>query len=339
MNLDALTIWTTFSMISFSIVVAGYFLSKYGDVIGNKSSLGENWVGVILLAAVTSLPELVSGISAIRITRAPDIAAGAIFGSCVFNISIIAILDFFSRRGSVFSRAGKEHLQSGAYGVLMLAVAIISLKWFPRSLEEIFPYVGLSSLVLVALYFIVMKASLQSGNQESPHESQAEEAVEKSTSSISLSFAVKGFIVAALVVVGAGIALPEQANQIVKVMGWQQAFVGTLFVALATSLPELIVTLSAFRLGAVNMAFGNLLGSNLFNLMILAVLDGFYLEGALLKGVSQSHAVTGLSSILMTLIVMWAIAKKVDKKQVGFLSVPGFLLVLIYCLNTYLVFQ
>lgn len=69
-----------------AIVYSGTRLSKYGDIIAEKMGLGRAWVGLVLLASVTSLPELITGISSVTFVVAPDIAVGDVLGSCIFNI-------------------------------------------------------------------------------------------------------------------------------------------------------------------------------------------------------------------------------------------------------------
>jgi cation:H+ antiporter len=87
--------------------------------------------------------------------------------------------------------------------------------------------------------------------------------------------AVVGYALNAAVVVGAAIFLPRIAEGIAEMIGLGRTFVGTIFVAVSTSLPELTVTIASFRLGAIDTAVGNLFGSNLFNMAILAVDDLF----------------------------------------------------------------
>jgi cation:H+ antiporter len=105
---------------------------------------------------------------------------------------------------------------------------------------------------------------------------------------------------AASVVVLLALRLPATAEHMAALMGWDRTFVGTLFVALATSLPELAVIVSAVRIGALDMAIGNLFGSNLFDLLIVAIDDLFYTKGPLLAAVSPLHLVSALSAIMMT---------------------------------------
>ena len=86
-------LWVEFIACTVAIVFAGARLSRYGDIIAEKTGLGRTWIGVVLLATVTSLPELVTGISSVTYAGFPDIAVGDVLGSCVFNLLILAILD------------------------------------------------------------------------------------------------------------------------------------------------------------------------------------------------------------------------------------------------------
>ena len=81
-------LWTGFVLCTLLIVYSGWKLRKYGDVIAEKTGLSRTWVGLVLLASVTSLPELVTGITSVTYTGTPDIAVGDILGSCVFNMLI-----------------------------------------------------------------------------------------------------------------------------------------------------------------------------------------------------------------------------------------------------------
>ena len=100
--------------------------------------------------------------------------------------------------------------------------------------------------------------------------------------------------------VAAGIWLPFVGADLADAMGWRKTFVGSLFVAGATSLPELVVTVAAIRIGALNMAIANLLGSNLFDMVALAIDDLVYAKGPILWAVSPAHAFSAASAVVMT---------------------------------------
>ena len=92
-------VWLQFFICAALIIVAGYKLSQYGDVLAEKSNLGRTWMGVVLLASITSLPELVTGGGAILLVGEPDLAVGSILGSCLFNLLLLAVLDLAYQPG------------------------------------------------------------------------------------------------------------------------------------------------------------------------------------------------------------------------------------------------
>lgn len=152
-----------------------------------------------------------------------------------------------------------------------------------------------------------------------------------------LSQAVLRFSLAALVVVGAGMWLPFIGEDIAELHNWHASFVGTLFIA--TSLPELAVTLSAVRLGALDMAIANLLGSNLFNLLVLAVDDAFYPRGPLLSHVSAAHSVSVMSAVTMIGAVIVGLLYRPRGRlfrTVGWISI---LLLWVYLMNAYVLYR
>jgi cation:H+ antiporter len=154
---------------------------------------------------------------------------------------------------------------------------------------------------------------------------------------LALNQVASRYAIAAVVVVVAGVWLPFVSRDISGLMGWEHSFTGTLFTAMSTSLPELVVTLTCLRLGAIDLAVGNLLGSNLINLAILAVEDLFYRPGPLLASVSQVHLVTAVSAITMSAVVIVAVFYRSDKRLLGLIGWPGLLLIALFGLNLRLV--
>jgi cation:H+ antiporter len=101
-------IWIEFVACAGLIFWAGSLLSKYGDVIAEKTGLGRAWIGAILIAGVTSLPELASGVSAVAWLNRPNLAAGAVLGSCLFNLALIAMIDLAYQPGRVLAKAQED---------------------------------------------------------------------------------------------------------------------------------------------------------------------------------------------------------------------------------------
>ena len=290
-------IFIEFTVLALMIGCSGYFLSLYGDVIAEKTGLGGTWVGLAMLATVTSLPELVTGVSAVTYAGVLDIALGDALGSCVFNLLLIVLLDFLHREASVYTRISQGHILSAGFGVVLLGFVVFNIVLFQNSINVSLGFIGLYTPIIVLFYIFAMRTVFR---YEKSQRIEVVEEIAECYPKISLTRALTLYFLAAVVVVFLGIRLPVTAEHLAAAMGWDQSFVGTVFVAFATSLPEMAVTLSALRIGALDMAISDLFGSNLFNLVIVAVDDLAYLKAPLLANISPVHLVTILSAIMMT---------------------------------------
>lgn len=298
------SIWLQFGLCATLIGYAGLRLSRYGDAIAALTGLSRNWVGLVLMATVTSLPELVTGVSAVTVAAAPDIALGDVLGSCVFNLAILAGIDLFYRKGALYAVASGGHIISAGFGVLALAGVALTILLAPQGVLPTIGHVSIASLFIVMLYLVAMRALYITEQRRSIH-AQAGLAGE---SLMSLRQALLGYALAAVVIVGAGIWLPQIGVELARVMGWSHSFVGTLFIAFATSVPELATTWGAVRIGAVDMALGNLLGSNLFDVLILAIDDLAYMPGSIFAKVQTVHAISAITACMMSGAVVVALA-------------------------------
>jgi cation:H+ antiporter len=295
--LDLAVIWLSLLACLAVIGVAGVRLSRNGDIIAEKSGLSRGWVGLIMLASVTSLPELVTGLSAVTVADVPDIAVGNILGACIFNLGFIVVLDFLYRKESIYTRARQGNVLAAGFGIVLIGFAGFNLLLYRAGTMPSIGHVGLYTPVILLLYLLAMRTLYRY------EQSQLTEFVEERAElypHVSLKQAVRSYVVAALAVVAAGVWLPYIAADLAEAMGWQQSFVGTLFVAAVTTAPEIVVTVSALRMGAVDLAIGNLFGSNLFNIAILAIDDLAYLPGPLFADVSISHVASAFSAIMMS---------------------------------------
>jgi cation:H+ antiporter len=323
------SVWLQFLLIAGAITVAGSRLSKYGDVLAEKTGMGRTWLGLVLLAAVTSLPELATGGSAILWVQAPDITVGDLLGSCMFNLLILAVVDLFYPPGPVLTAADRGHLLAACFGIVMLGVALMGLETPPALGGINLGYVALTSPVLLLCYLVAMRSLFRYQRRERAS-FLAEHDEILLYEDVSLNAALVKFTLNALVVMAAGIFLPRVADRIAGLMGWQQSVVGTVFVAAATSLPEMVVTLSALRMGAVDLAVGNLFGSNLVNLGILGLMGFLYVKAPLLQSVSPKHVGTGVMAIIMTGIAATEMMYRPQKKTLRWMSSGAFILVFLY---------
>jgi cation:H+ antiporter len=330
-----LLVWLQFLLCVALIWAAGVRLSRYGDVIAEKLGFSRSWVGLILLATVTSLPELVTGLSAVALVRSPDIALGDALGSCVFNLVIITVLDFLQRDESVFTRASQGHILSAGFGTILIGFVGFNLLLADYGARASLFHVGISSPIIVVLYAVAMRTVFRYERQQLA--AYTGEAVDR-YSRITIRQAAVRYALAALVILAAGTFLPLVGERIAVVMGWQRTFVGTLFVALATSVPEMVVTVAAVRLGALDMAIANLFGSNLFDILIVAIDDLFFLRGPILAHVSPLHAVSSFSAVMMTGVTIVGLLYRPKTRLFRAVGWTSLVLFSVYLLNTYMLF-
>lgn len=298
-------VWIQFAICLAVIIVAGTKLAKYGDVIAEKTGLGRVWIGVVLLATITSLPELATGISSVTFIGEPNLTLGDLFGSNLINLLIIAIIDLVYRNGPVLHYLGTGIVLSTVLSLFLIAAAATSLYLAQNLLTvALFGRIGVYSLVLFCLYLLAqyMIFRFQSAKGE---DTQENEVLSTNHDLISLKRVVTFFVVAAVATAGAGTWLASIGDQISEVTGLSASFVGTLFLAICTSAPEIVVSISAARLGALDMAVGNMVGSNLFNMGVIIFIDDlFYSAGPILQGAEIDHVITALFAVLMSSIVI-----------------------------------
>lgn len=289
-----------------------------------------------LLATATSLPELVTGISAVTVANAPNIAVGDVLGSTVFNLAILVMLDAIYQRETLYSRAAQGHILSAALGILLIAFVGFSLLLDHAGISPALRHVGLYTPFIVLVYLVAMRAVHR---YEQRTLDEYTEAFAERYPQVTLRQAVTGYALAAAATAAAGSWLPFVAKDISELMGWGQSFVGTLLVAAVTSAPELAVTIAALRIGALDMAIANLLGSNLFDILILAVDGLFYVKGPLLANVDTSHAITALTAVMMSALATVGFIFRPQRRAVLKLTWISLGLFLLYILNSWILFQ
>jgi len=316
------------------ILFSGTRLTRYGDIIGERTGLSGLWLGVVLLAGVTSLPELITGLSAVA-SDLPDIAVGNVIGSCAFNVAILGILDVLSRKVPLSSRINQANILSAGMSILFLCGVALSLD-LGDSLPAL-GWVGIYTPLIIAGYFATMRLVFRCEKSRPREEGPAES---RSLAALTLRAAVLRFVLNAVAVTGAAVFLPSIAARIAVMTGLGQTFVGNIFVAIATSLPELTVSIAALRIGAVDMSVGNIFGSNLFNMFILAVEDIAYAKGPILSFAQGPHLVPTLAAIAMTGLAIAGLIYHAEKKlflwawdSFGVMLVYAVSLVLLYLLR------
>jgi cation:H+ antiporter len=323
-------VWLQFVLASVLIVVAAMQLAKYGDVIAVRTRLSGMFIGVLLLAGATSLPELLTTISSI-FQGVPNLAAGNLLGSNMFNMFVLAILDLIHRNQRLLRKAALKHALSGSLAVFMIGLVVFFMM---ADLQATILWVGVDSMVVIGVYVIAVR--LLQSNPLAPVKPAVEAEIPAGTPGLRTGLIGFGLAAAALVVITP--YLVSSSAEIAEITGLGATFVGTTLVALVTSLPEMVTTLAALRIGADDMAIGNLFGSNLFNMFALGLADFFYLDGRFLGVIDPAFMLVGMLGLLMTGMGLIGNLSRLERR-VLFVEVDALLLIVVYFFGMFLLYS
>jgi len=329
-------IWFKFVICLAIVLFAGTKLARYGDAIAEKTRLGRIWIGLVLIAAVTTMPELVTAVSSVALVHSADLALGTLLGSCCFNLSILAVLDIRHSRTPVLSVASPRHVITAGWGALLIAIAaagIIAAGRFPF-LDS--GWVGIPSIVILILYLLGMWWMFRRERSQRLHAAPttALQYDKFTTRTVWIRFAL-----ASVAVIAAGIWLSFIGDEISRTTGWGGTFVGTLFLAVTTSAPELVVAITALRMGAIDLAVADILGANMLDMAMIIPVDLAHGRGFILSSVSRSHLIIAAVAVTMSLLVMVGLRFRQRRKILKVASWYAPLLIALYILGAYVLFK
>jgi cation:H+ antiporter len=315
------------------VVLAGIALARHADAIAETTGLGRLWIGAVLLAGATSLPELMTDVSAVRL-GATDLAVGDLFGSSMANMLILALIDLLPPRGRVLRSAALEHALAASLAIALNAGAAVLVLLRP---EVSLAWVGPGSLLLFLAYVAGARAVYRQALHDGAAAATA--AASKAPGPVapgSVRRAVLGFAVAALVVLAAAPLFAWSATGIAEITGLGTTFVGTWLVGISTSLPELVASLAAARMGSYDLAVGNLFGSNAFNMAIFLPVD-LAQPGNLFAALDPSHALSGFFAVVLMSLGLAAIVYRAERRF-AMLEPDSLLMLATYCVALWLIY-
>jgi cation:H+ antiporter len=229
----------------------------------------------------------------------------------MFNLVILSFMDALQPE-PLSTRAHQGHALSIGFGLVLIAIAGFGLLGGARL--PALGWVGLYSPALIVLYFVSMRFIFT--HEQHRRAREVEEVAEQlQYAAIRLRTAILHYTGAAVLVVAAALWLPRLGAELARETGLGEAFVGSLFIAITTSLPEISVSLAAVRIGAIDLGIGNVLGSNMFNLLILGLDDVFYRQGPLLAAADASHSVAVLAVVAMNALFLIGLTYRVLTKR------------------------
>ncbi len=324
-------VFVLFIVVAAITVYAATKLSKYADIISEKTAVGGMLIGSMLLAGATSLPEITTSYTAVMLNN-PDLAAGSILGSNLFNLVILAFLDLYFRKDQFFERVWTQHRYTAGIGIALMFIILFSLR-----LDAMFIIlgIGIDTFIILGGYILgmIILSKLKQTSKSSDQEAEREQALPNMTA----RSATIRFTITSVIILITGSALTIAGDQIAVITGLGASFVGSFLIAASTSLPEAVACFVACKLRNFNLAIGSILGSNLFNILILCGTDIFYRQGPLLVHVEPVHELTTSLVICLYLITFYLLIRHKPKTSFRY-SMPSLLIIFSYFITSYYIF-
>ena len=287
-----------------AVIFMGVQLAKYGDALATLTGWGRLFVGSILVALATSLPELSNNITAARIDN-PQLALGNVVGANMvnmFTMGTVALL-FGGRR--FLRRVAPEQGYLVVLAAILTGLAVLFAAlavWFPGAVTGANIWkIGISSIILLVVYVIGMRIVYQ-------HRPAEGEGDEEEDAGMTMTRAWLMFSLVSLGVIIAGVFLAQSMDRVADLTGISSGVLGILAVSIVTTMPEASATVAAARMGAADLGVAGLYGSCVFNVTILAYADPFYRTGIVLNHSEPEHFVAGIVAVVLILwggLMLW----------------------------------
>ncbi|WP_018149391.1 sodium:calcium antiporter [Henriciella marina] len=302
-----------FAMAAFFVWMAGAGLAAYADEISRRSGLGQALMGLLLLAGVTSLPEIATSVTAASVGNAP-LAVNNLLGSIVMQVAVLAVADLvYGKRALTAIVPDPTVMLQGALNVCLLcAVAIAAIVGDYALAGAGWWTWGLAIGALYSMHKLVEadKREPWIANVEKEDVPAHFEEDPMSISHTSLGIRTG---MAALVILFAGSLVALTGDAIAAQSGLGSSFMGYAFVAIATSLPEASTVFASMKRGLYTMAISDILGTNILNVALLFVVDFIAPQQAIMASVGQFAAVAALLGATVTGLFIMGVAERRDR--------------------------
>jgi len=319
-----------FGIAAIVIAVTGIYLTRLADLLADRTGMGEALMGGLLLAGVTSLPDFTATLTA-AVDGYAELAMSNILGSFAVNIAFLAVGDIVYRKSNLeHAAASSANMLQSALLIALLVIPLTAMVTPEYALFGIHP--ATPALILAYLLGYRMVQSSQERPMWLPR--RTAQTVEDKPDKKQRSHHGQGrlwltFILLAAVIAIAGWTLMNAAETIADRTLLSQTAVGAVFTAIFTSLPELVTTIAAIRLGALTLAVSNIVGTNCFNMMVIAAADIAYREGSIYHAITSHQLIWGLLTILMTTVLLLGLLQR-ERYGIGRIGFESLIILVIY---------
>lgn len=258
------------------VVYVSIQCANYVDLIDKKTKLSGAFIGGVILAAVTSLPELITSITAILVVKNPGLVMGNVLGSNIFNLSILGVLVLIAAKKFANAKISKSHKVTLTCTLIVYAILTVVVTF--KTDYAVFG-ISFASVAIFIVYLISLKYLAGDDTQNE----------EEDTSDLTIKQIVIRFIISTVILVGASVAITYVTDMISEELNLGASLAGALFLGIATSLPEMSSSIALVRKRNFNAMIGNIIGSNMFNYLILLISDIMYNKASIYTSTANNQ--------------------------------------------------
>ena len=291
-----------YAALAVCVVFFSIKLANYVDLIDKKTDLSGAFIGGVILAAVTSLPELFTSISAVLFVKQPDLVMGNILGSNLFNMCIFGGAALIAAKSLCKSTIGSSHFKTTVITFIMFSIMLL-----PVVFKKDYTVVGISGYSIILLVLYACSIKFMAGDSA---ESEGED-----NSDLTIKQIIIRFVIMAVLLVVASIFITIAADHLSEEFNLGKTVGGALFLGVATSLPELTSSIALIRKGNFNACAGNVMGSGVFNFCIISVADILYRGGSVYISNDKSSSYLNIFGLVATAAVGAILLMKIRKKD------------------------
>ncbi|WP_127844736.1 sodium:calcium antiporter [Psychroflexus aestuariivivens] len=288
------------------IIFAGTTLTKYADQLANKTGIGQAFVGAVFLGGVTSIAGIITSVSS-AYNNHPELAISNAIGGIAAQTIFLSIADISYRKINLeHASASLANLMQGVLLIGLLTLVILGIVSPNFTVFNIHPISYIIIIVyLVGSRMIAVAKEKPMWNPKITVSTVEDKPDKEAIEDINLKNLIIKFVLLSVLVGGSGYAIAMSGITISNETDLGEGFVGSLMTAVATSLPELIVTLAAVRQKALALAVGNVIGGNSFDVLFVAFSDIAYQDGSILHNIQTDQSfIIALTMLMVSVLVM-----------------------------------
>ena len=282
-----------FLVLAFLVSFFSIKLSYFGDALSKQTKLGSALIGGLLIASITSLPEFVTSLSAVLLNN-PALSFGDILGSNMFNVFVLAVYNIWFFKKDIFKNTDSKYKYECIILLIEYLLVLIGTK------TNLLDFSTISIIIMYVLYMIkIFKTNNDENDRNNRHAKYP-----------FIKFSICSFMLILL-----SILLTFQADKISHIYPQvSSSSIGAILLGITTSLPEVVSTYALLKYGNINMAISNMLGSNIFNFLVLAFSD-IFVKNDHIYHYSDIYSYAYLfGGIFITILLFEAIIKKNKNK-------------------------